>query len=617
MAEKSGLSYIPGTEASQEYDEAMRMLRESLSARQKPLFDPTFMALAAGASKPTRTGGYGEMLGNVAESLMTEQERARTQQQQDIASRMELAKFGMNIEQQRQRGKAFEGLLGAGAPPSAQPNGGLPTAPVSARPPGARPEDGGALPARPDVSTAAPPTNVVQEKPPGFEDVEGIQIQPPNPAFVDRLTYLRLAQADPSISPAKAVEMAQELEKKRYETKEGGVIDLAKGIFYPFPKGELVKRQLFGMGEGKTYEVDQRTATLLDKYAATDDPKYEKLVQRIVGGPKAEPGKEKKEVRLPSVEAREAEKFATQKAEEGKYGKREPVFIYEIGKEIPLSPTKAVEYEKARSEGKGREWISKNIPEAKISGGDVGGALPKSEAEKAGEIETAKLEAQTAAEKKKQVISMGDSAKDRILLSKQLNSFATDPRKARVMALLEKATPESALGKLLSEGISVGSFRVGIPQLREAVLAAGGNDNDVSNFQQLGNIYTQLMFLNGNLFQGQGAVSNYEREMQVRMAGSVQDTPKVAEARANYIMTRANFDRAVSRSFQDWLDNNKGGTFDQYKRKSKDYDTLEDAYINRVEKLANKFFPDIAGGTKSEAKGESKSDGWRGQLKGK
>jgi len=292
MAEKSGLSYIPGTEASKEYDEAMRMLRESLTARQKPLFDPTFMALAAGASKPTQTGGYGEMLGNVAQSLMTEQERARTQQQQDIASRMELAKFGMGIEQQRQRGKAFEGLLGAGAPPSAQPVGGLP----------ARPE--------------TPPAEVMPQAPPGFKGVEGVQIQPPNPAFVDRNTYLRLAQADPSVSPSKAVETAQELEKKRYETKEGGVLDLATGMFYAFPKGEQVKRQLFGIGEGKTYDVDAITASKLDRYAANDDPRYFDLVKKIVGGPKAkaEPGKEDKEVRVPSLEERASAEAEAQAA---------------------------------------------------------------------------------------------------------------------------------------------------------------------------------------------------------------------------------------------------------------------------------------------------------------
>ena len=287
MADKSGLSYIPGTEAAQEYEEAMRMLRESLSARQKPLFDPTFLAIAQGAGKAA-PGGVGQLAANISESLMTEQERARKQQEQDIASRMELAKFGMGIEQQKQRGKAFEFLIG----------GNTPTARVTT--------GGGGLPAPSAVSSQPPTAEIAPKAPPGFEGIEGVQIQPPNRAFVDRNTYLRLAQADQSVSPTKAIETAQELEKKRYETKEGGVLDLATGMFYAFPKSEQVERQLFGEGGGKTYKVDHRTATLLDKYASTDDPRYFDLVNKITRGPKAkaEEGKEGKEVRVPSLEER-------------------------------------------------------------------------------------------------------------------------------------------------------------------------------------------------------------------------------------------------------------------------------------------------------------------------
>lgn len=314
MAEtKSSVPYIPGTEAAKEYEEAMRLLRESLNARQKPLFDPTLLAISAGAAKPTKTGGWGEMLGNVSESLYSEQERARKQQEQDIAARMELARFGMMAEQQKQRGKAFETLRGG------QPTGGLP---VTAQPSAVQPTAG----AQP-VTSAQPVAGAQQrpeptgglQAPPGMQNVEGIQVQPPNPAFAGREQYLRMAEIDQSVSPAKAMETAQELEKKRYETKENGIIDLKTGMFYPFPKGETVERRILGDGEGKTYKVDQRTAALLDLYASTNDPRYFEVADRVLYGVK-KPG-EGKGARLPSL-SEQAEVEAEAKTAAEARGKR-------------------------------------------------------------------------------------------------------------------------------------------------------------------------------------------------------------------------------------------------------------------------------------------------------
>lgn len=308
MADKSSAPYIPGTEAAQEYEEAMRLLRESLEARQKPLFDPTFLALAAGASRPTKTGGWGEMLGNVSESLYSEQDRARKQQEQDIASRMELAKFGMMAEQQKQRAKAFQTLRGG------IPTSGMQTTPMGGAPASQAPTGG--LP-------SASQTQVSQSDfapPPGMKGVEGIQVQPPSSSFADRNTYLQMAEFDPSISPAKALETAQEIEKKRYDTKENGVLDLKTGMFYPFPKGETVERRIMGDGQGKSYKVDQRTAALLDLYASTNDPRYFEIADKVLYGPK-KPGDEGRQ-RLPSLsEQAEAEAEAKTAAEaRGKLG---------------------------------------------------------------------------------------------------------------------------------------------------------------------------------------------------------------------------------------------------------------------------------------------------------
>jgi hypothetical protein len=194
------------------------------------------------------------------------------------------------------------------------------------------------------------------------------------------------------------------------------------------------------------------------------------------------------------------------------------------------------------------------------------------------------------------IIAAGDTARDRELLSDDLYKMASNPKYSKAFAILEKATPESALGKLISEGISVGNFKVSVPQLRDVVLQAGGTEQDVEAFRRLGNIYTQLMFTNGNLMKGEGAISNYERQMQVEMAGSVADTPKAAMARAEYLKMRANFDRQASNMYQRWVDSHPNKSFNQFKLDNPQYETLESNYINKVKAIGNKYFPNISTG---------------------
>jgi len=263
MADKN--VYLPGTEASKAYDDALRSMLESLERRKEPLFDPTLLAIARGAGKPA-AGGIGELFGNIAESLSGEQERARKEEEQIAGIKLDLASRGLGVEQQKQRERAFDKMMGVY--PTDQgagrgPTGGLPTTG------GGTQEQTGALPA-----------------PAGFQGVQGIQVSEPNKGFADSRKYLGMARLDPTVSPAEAMKQAQEIESKRYQTKEGGVLDLATGMFYPFPKGELVERAIFGEGGGKTYKVDQRTAALLDLYAANNDPRYLDIASRVIGGPK-------------------------------------------------------------------------------------------------------------------------------------------------------------------------------------------------------------------------------------------------------------------------------------------------------------------------------------------
>jgi len=298
MAKAPTVGFLPGNDpeafmANQEYQAALNRMEQALNARQNRFFDPSMLALAQGFLAPTQTGGFGESLGFAAKNVR-EAQAAEEKEERDIAeARLGLAGRGIELERLRQRDREFAKLMGP------ETSGAPATGPLSRQQP-------------------AGPLSVA---PRGFEGVQGIPVAPPNPNFMTGRQYLGMARLDPSIAPTTAIKDASKLEQDRYQVKEGGVQDLASGMFYPFPKGELVERQIFGY-EG-TYKIDARTAALLDMYAANGDPRYYEVAERAVKGPKAppKPGETAPESKAPgkisSVAETEAEKAgATERAQQ-------------------------------------------------------------------------------------------------------------------------------------------------------------------------------------------------------------------------------------------------------------------------------------------------------------
>lgn len=256
-------AYVPGAdpatiEANRIYQDALRKLNESLDLRKNRAFDPMMLAAAQGFLAPTKTGSFTEALGRVAGSVGQAQEQSIAEQQEEARQRLGVAQSGLELERLRQRERILGGGLSPAAPAGAPAAGGLP---------GAAPAPvGGGLPG----------------KPPGFDAIEGVQVSPPNPGIISGQKYISAAMLDPKEPPQKILKEAQEVEQKRYQTKEGGVLDLATGMFYAFPKGDLVEREI----NGKTYKVDGKSAALLDLYRSNNDPRYYGLVKRILEGPK-------------------------------------------------------------------------------------------------------------------------------------------------------------------------------------------------------------------------------------------------------------------------------------------------------------------------------------------
>ena len=107
-------------------------LENALKARENQFFDPVLLAMAQGFLAPTKTGSFGESLGNVA-AMVGPAQAGEEKRAMDIAQmRSELAAQELGMAQTARGEREFRRLLG-GQPPGAAPSAtGAPAAPSAA-----------------------------------------------------------------------------------------------------------------------------------------------------------------------------------------------------------------------------------------------------------------------------------------------------------------------------------------------------------------------------------------------------------------------------------------------------------------------------------------------------
>jgi hypothetical protein len=134
-----------GRERVQAYKDAQDNLRQALDSRQNQLFDPTLLAISQALGSPTKTGSFGEVLGNVAGAIGTSQQAEEKRAREAAAMRFEMAQQGLQSYQATAKDKAFQDLVKSmtGQPPTggAAPAGAPTGAPATT---GASPAEGAA-----------------------------------------------------------------------------------------------------------------------------------------------------------------------------------------------------------------------------------------------------------------------------------------------------------------------------------------------------------------------------------------------------------------------------------------------------------------------------------------
>jgi hypothetical protein len=89
-----------GSEGNDDIEQALSSLKESMARRESQI-DPTMLAISRGFFAPTKTGSFGESLGNVAESYLKAQPEAEKQAQENAMLRLQMAQLGAQTKQQK------------------------------------------------------------------------------------------------------------------------------------------------------------------------------------------------------------------------------------------------------------------------------------------------------------------------------------------------------------------------------------------------------------------------------------------------------------------------------------------------------------------------------------
>lgn len=453
-----------GQEAIEEYKQSQQRLIEALEGRKNQLFDPTMLAMAQGFLSPTKTGSFGEALGNVAARVAPVQQEEEQRAREIAKMRFELAQ--QNLAQQRatEGEKVFRGLLGG---------------------------MGGA-----EAPTAAPGAAPAAGAPQGAAPQAGRQITPQDIA--------KLATID--LGKAKILQDMVKMDQERFAISMNGIVfDKAKG-----------------------------------QYLNLEIP-----------GQKQEP-------------------FSTP------YGRFE------------MTPNEYSQFRQAEAAGKGKEWIDSfrrpggMAAPATAPGAPAGRLTVEEQAARAKGAETKATEtAKAEVTRTQDMINAAQDATGKIASYASLRSIASRPDATQIFGIFNRPDVGTAILNLVNEGVrgQGGSIQVGA--LEDTLRNVGLPQDQIDRYRFALATMANIQLQQAKLAAGQGAVSNFERDLFANATISPKDNPGTILAKLSMLEARADFDRkrasALRRSKME---------ADEY-METDDYNKLVQDYLGKISNISS------------------------------
>ena len=275
---------------------------------------------------------------------------------------------------------------------------------------------------------------------------------------------------------------------------------------------------------------------------------------------------------------------------------------------LPMLPWQHDMYVEAAQNGLAAEWLNafrstnvslpvnalkpaKGATSAAGAPGPGGASRIKTVDEQKAEEEAQKVLAQERAKgiakRTEEALNAGEGYAGRMAIYNSIGKISSRPDASKIFGLLERpGVPEAILGLVRDTIKTPGSgSSISVPGLESALRNVGLDQNLINQYQFALSQFANLQLLQSRITEGQGAVSERERDLFATASITARDNPATINAKLDMYRARAELDRDIANELR-----KSGMTIDQFKAERKDwYDSRVDRYLSRVEAIVDKL----------------------------
>jgi len=206
------------------------------------------------------------------------------------------------------------------------------------------------------------------------------------------------------------------------------------------------------------------------------------------------------------------------------------------------------------------------------------------EAETAGNVESAKLDAKRRDEAVTKISKEFDSSRDNITNANLTYQLAKDNPKG--FGLLAKPGFDKVVAYLAEQGVTVGGFKIGITDIQGAMRRMPGfSEGDIAAVSKLEQMAVQNQL---QLMQYlKGSVSNYEDKLLSKVTANPDDSVSTIQYKSQLVKARAQMADQTWRAYDKYR-KSKGGNIDDFQR-SDEYSAIRDSYDNHLQSIAKAY----------------------------
>ena len=352
MADKPlNLNTVLGSDAMQTYLDARKRANDAFEERQNRLIDPVYLAMAQGFLAPTKTGSFGESLGNVAAQVGPAQSAEDKRIMEMAKMRLDMAQQGLSTEIQtkkaQQSSDLMKNIMSGGAPdavpqvapeapkPLAQPAGGglpavapPPASPLSAPPAApaqAAPVQASALPSALPPTPSSPPVAPVQPQ----QAPAGVQLFPAQQqGYSQQEKAIAASMYSEGKAPYEIMQAIDEYRRKGIVFEKGQAVDTRTGRIYADFDPTPTETYIDGFGNlkipasqakmyGRERDPAKRAALAKEIIYGLQNPPSQPNATPTGTAPAGAPAQEPIQPKArPTVEQEEAERAGSKKSAE-------------------------------------------------------------------------------------------------------------------------------------------------------------------------------------------------------------------------------------------------------------------------------------------------------------